>query len=65
MRNLKRHLKCLIQKKREMYPRLVRVEVDIRWMARKEGPDWDCLYEGFMDCLVGLAIKENVRLIMH
>ena len=65
LRNIKEQLKCMIQKKSEMYPRLTKVEVDIRYIARKEGPDWDCLYKSFIDYLAGLAMKENVRLIIH
>ena len=59
------HLECMIEKKRKKYPRLAIVEVYTRYIARNEGPDWDCLYEDFKDSLAGLAMKENVRLNIH
>ena len=58
---IKAQLRCMIQKKREMYPRLTKVEVDIRYIAGKERPDWDCLYQSFMDCLADLAMKQKVH----
>ena len=63
---IKGHLECMIEKKREKYPRLAIVEVYIRYIAIPPGADWDCLYEGFKDSLAGLAMQEdNVRLIIH
>ena len=65
LETIKGHLECMIEKKREMYPRLVIVEVHIRYTARNPEPDWDCLDESFQASLAGLAMQENVRLIIH
>ena len=58
-------LKCMIQNKREMYPRLTKVKLGIRYITRKEGLAWNCVYARFMGCLGGLSMKENVQLIIH
>ena len=65
METIKGHLKCMIEKKREMYPRLAMVEVYIRYITRREAQDLYCLYEYLEDSLAGLALQENVRLIIH
>ena len=65
LETIKGHLEYMIDKKREMYPRLAIVEVYVKYIARKQGLDWDRLYEGFKDSLAGLAMHENVRLIIH
>ena len=63
---VQRHLRFMIEKKREMYPRLAKVEVHLRHIPiTKEGPEWDFLYGSFVYYLVDLAMEQNLCLVIH
>ena len=63
--NIVRQLKSMIQKKKEMYPKLTKVELDIRFTTDRSGPVWKCLYKNFLACLGDLAREEKVQLIIN
>ena len=55
----------MIEVKKEMYPRLAKVDLDIRNRAHKLILDWDSVYKGLTGSLGDLARQENVQLIIH
>ena len=60
-------LETLIRKKKEMYPRLTRVEVIKRYDVKTERPEWNFGYtsKDFIEWVGILAMSEKVDLVIH